>query len=82
MKQLSWNDVMSMAMMTELSMSVHVLVTDTGSMFTRNGKWYDDNMLMLNAEISNACYAEVGHLFLDTDLGKLDVEVEMEAGNE
>lgn len=75
MNKLNWNVVMDIAQQTECRMDISVADAISQTVYTRRGRWYEDDLLLLDARIRNNPESEIEWVRYDSGSGILEAGV-------
>lgn len=75
MNKLRWDVVMAIAEQTECRMDISVADAISQTVYTRRGRWYEDDMVELEAKIDALPSSSVEWVRFDSGLGILEAGV-------
>ena len=75
MCRLNWNVVMTIAQLTECRMDISVSDSIRQTIYTRRGRWYEDDLMELDDRIRKNPESEVEWVRYDSGTGVLEAGV-------
>lgn len=75
MNKLRWDVVMAIAEQTECRMDISVADAISQTVYTRRGRWYEDDLLALDARIRNNPASDIEWIRYDSGTGILEAGV-------